>query len=96
MCIVVVASCLSVFLLSSSILAEYHCGAGLLFDDKIQMCNWEDDVRCPGALAATGETLSPTPRPTQKPNSLLEWDRSKKKRNHDKVSEVDRHFQVLM
>jgi hypothetical protein len=71
--------------------AEYPCGEGTLWDDRTQMCNWADEVRCPGAAGAMlepGETLSPvppTPHPTQKPNPLLEWDRSNMKRNHDKV-----------
>ena len=70
---------------------EYPCGQGTLYDSRKQMCTWADEVRCPGAMSAMlspGETLPPippTPQPTQKPNPLLDWDRSKMKRPHDKT-----------
>ena len=70
---------------------EYPCGQGTLYDSRKQMCTWADEVRCPGSMSAMlspGETLPPvppTPHPTQKPNALLDWDRSKKKRPHDKT-----------
>jgi hypothetical protein len=70
---------------------EYPCGQGTLYDKGKQMCTWADEVHCPGALGAMlepGETLPPvppTPHPTQQPNPLLDWDRSKMARPHDKT-----------
>jgi hypothetical protein len=65
---------------------EYECGDGMLYDDKKGYCDWADEVRCSGAANDyTGPPVPPTPHPTQPPNPLLDWDRSKMARSHDKT-----------
>lgn len=74
-----------------TVIEEVPCTGGTLYDEGKQLCTWADEVRCAGLAASLllpGETLPPvppTPSPTQRPNPLLEWDRSKKKRKHDKT-----------
>ena len=57
------------------------CGQGMLYSQNLQRCVWETSVKCEGAEDELFDedgnpkpTKSPTARPTQPPNSLLDWD----------------------
>ena len=66
----------------------------MLYDEVQQMCNWASEVNCLGLIEAEPThdefanplpTKAPTHSPTQKPNSLLEWDPDAHPRQHDKT-----------
>ena len=57
------------------------CAEGMLYSQNLQRCDWETSVKCEGAEDELFDedgnpkpTKSPTARPTQPPNSLLDWD----------------------
>ena len=68
-----------------SVTESFSCGEGMLYDEPAQFCNWAGEVTCDGGLSPTGELIPPTPKPTQKPNSLLDWDPNIIDRGHDKT-----------
>ena len=57
------------------------CPEGMLYSQSLNRCDWETSVKCEGAEDELFDedgnpkpTKSPTARPTQPPNSSLDWD----------------------
>ena len=73
----------------------YYCaGNDMLYDESEQMCNWSSEVTCAGLIQDEPThdehgnplpTKEPTHSPTQKPNSLLEWNPNAYPRQHTKT-----------
>lgn len=72
----------------------HGCGAGMLYDQNTQRCNFADRVSCAGGSGGGSSTEEdgeraaeePTSEPTSRPNTLLDWDRgAADDRGHDKT-----------